>query len=74
MCTILDISIIKLFEFSSTIDLTTILPNVNSSVGRPEAERAVITAEGPGIGNTDIPLHMHDLACVKLPYNYQQQN
>lgn len=38
------------------------LPNVNSSVGKPEAERAATGADGPGTGITGIFLSIHNLA------------
>lgn len=40
------------------------LPNVNSFVDNPEAERAVNKAEGPGIGITGMLLLAHNLACI----------
>lgn len=43
------------------------LPNVNSFVDKPEAERAVTKAEGPGIGITGMPLLTHNLACIIYP-------
>lgn len=49
--------------------LTGTLPNVNSFVDNPEAERAVTKAEGPGIGITGMPLLTHNLACIILPNN-----
>lgn len=38
------------------------LPNVNSSVARPEAERAATKAVGPGIGMTGMFSLTHNLA------------
>lgn len=38
------------------------LPNVNSLVGKPEADRAATGADGPGIGTTGISLSTHSLA------------
>jgi hypothetical protein len=38
-------------------------PNANSSVGKPDAERAAIAAEGPGMGITGIFSLAHSLAC-----------
>mgnify|MGYP004727951885 CR=1 FL=1 len=43
------------------------LPNVNSFVDSPEAERAATKAEGPGIGITGMPLLTHNLACIIFP-------
>lgn len=37
---------------------------MNSFVGKPEAERAVTTAEGPGMGTTGIFLSAHSLAYI----------
>jgi hypothetical protein len=42
------------------------LPNVNSSVVKPEAERAVTRAEGPGMGITGIFSFTHNFACNKI--------
>lgn len=42
------------------------LPNVNSLDGNPEAERAAIAADGPGIGVTGIFSAAHSLACEQL--------
>lgn len=43
-----------------------ILPNVNSLLRNPEAERAVIRAEGPGIGTTGMFLSTHNIAYIKI--------
>lgn len=42
------------------------LPNVNSSVDSPEAERAATKAEGPGIGITGMFSSTHDFAWEDL--------
>jgi len=36
---------------------------VNSLDGKPDAERAAIAAEGPGMGTTEIFSAAHSLAC-----------
>lgn len=43
----------------------TILPKVNSSVDRPDAERAATKADGPGIGITGIFSSTHSFAYMK---------
>lgn len=48
------------------------LPNVNSFVGKPEAESAVTTADGPGIGMTGIFLSTHNLAWIHLKVNISE--
>ena len=42
------------------------LPNVNSSVAKPEAERPATNAEGPGIGITGIFSLTHNFTCPKF--------
>lgn len=63
----MSLSCLKVLKITlgSLLQVQSILPNVNSSVGKPEAERAVTKAEGPGIGTTRIPLSTHNLACIK---------
>lgn len=63
----MSLSCLKVLKITlgSLLQVQSILPNVNSSVGNPEAERAVTKAEGPGIGTTGIPLSTHNLACIK---------
>lgn len=41
------------------------LPNVNSSVSKPEADSADTMAQGPGIGITSIFSFTHNFACGK---------
>lgn len=43
------------------------LPNVNSSVAKPEAESAATTAQGPGIGITGIFSSTHNFAYNDIP-------
>jgi len=43
-----------------------VLPNVNSLVGNPEAERAATNADGPGIGITGIFSTTHNFAYNKI--------
>lgn len=45
------------------------LPNVNSLVGNPDAERAATTADGPGTGITGIFLSTHNLAYISKCQN-----
>lgn len=40
------------------------LPNANSSVDNPEAERAATKAEGPGMGITGTFSLTHNLVCI----------
>lgn len=42
------------------------LPNVNSIVDKPEAERAVTKAQGPGIGMTEIFASTHNFAYIHI--------
>lgn len=49
----------------SSYQFITILPKVNSSVDRPEAERAATKADGPGIGITGIFSSTQSFAYMK---------
>lgn len=40
---------------------------MNSSVGKPDAESADTTADGPGTGTTSISLVTHNLAYIHIP-------
>lgn len=44
------------------------LPNENSFVGKPEAERAATGADGPGIGMTGIFLSTHNFAYIVISH------
>lgn len=61
----LDNNVNKLYTtdfISNNPNFISILPNVNSSVDKPEAERAVTKAEGPGMGITGTFSSTHNFA------------
>jgi hypothetical protein len=57
----------KTSETYMSIKFRTKLPNVNSSVSKPEAESAATTAQGPGIGITGIFSSTHNFAYNHIP-------
>lgn len=44
------------------------LPNANSVVDKPEAERAATKAQGPGMGMTVIFASTHNFAYINILY------
>lgn len=62
----------SMFDAGQTLLIVT-LPNVNSFVGKPDAERAVTKAQGPGIGITGIPLLEHNMACIIFLNNVTEE-